>query len=139
MNINELVIEAYKNACEKGWHDIARSPLEAHALIHSEIGEATEAARDDRPAIYQNAIFIDGEVPPYTHEVFVPPDGLQTPIGGLAWNVESKPEGEAIELADAVIRIADYFGERGWDLEQAIKLKMAYNKIRSHRHGNKKY
>ena len=50
-----------------------------------------------------------------------------------------KPEGEAVELADAVIRIADWCGHKGWDLEKALRLKMEYNKIRSYRHGNKKY
>lgn len=48
-----------------------------------------------------------------------------------------KPEGEAIELADAVIRIADYFGAMGWSLENMIKTKMAYNETRPHRHGGK--
>ena len=46
-----------------------------------------------------------------------------------------KPEGEAVELADAVIRIADYFGYMGWNLEDVINCKMAYNETRPHRHG----
>jgi len=50
-----------------------------------------------------------------------------------------KPEGEQIELADAVIRIMDYFGYKNWDLESTIKLKMSYNETRPYRHGNKKY
>jgi len=50
-----------------------------------------------------------------------------------------KPEGEAVELADAVIRIADYFGHMGWDLEEVVKAKMAYNETRPHRHGDKKF
>jgi len=48
-----------------------------------------------------------------------------------------KPEGEAIELADAVIRIMDYCEFVGIDLEQAIQLKHEYNKTRPYRHGNK--
>lgn len=35
-----------------------------------------------------------------------------------------------VELADAVIRIADYCGKYGYDLEGAILEKMAYNRIR---------
>jgi NTP pyrophosphatase (non-canonical NTP hydrolase) len=50
---------------------------------------------------------------------------------------DGKPEGEAIELADAAIRIMDYFESRGWDLEEAIRLKSEYNKTRPYRHGGK--
>jgi len=52
---------------------------------------------------------------------------------------DGKPEGEAVELADAIIRIADYFGQRGWNLEEIISKKMEYNKTRPHRHGDKKH
>jgi hypothetical protein len=50
---------------------------------------------------------------------------------------DGKPEGEAAELADAVIRVMDYFEARGWDLEATIAIKHAYNKERSYRHGGK--
>jgi NTP pyrophosphatase (non-canonical NTP hydrolase) len=46
-----------------------------------------------------------------------------------------KPEGVLTELADAVIRIADMCGYRGWDLEDAIIKKMKYNETRPHKHG----
>ena len=49
-----------------------------------------------------------------------------------------KPEGIAIELADTVIRIMDYFGYMGWNLETAISIKHKYNIERPFKHGGKK-
>lgn len=49
-----------------------------------------------------------------------------------------KPEGIPIELADVVIRIMDYCGYAGIDLETALMQKIEYNKTRPYRHGNKK-
>ena len=278
MTITELVKQAFENAKEKGWHDEERSPLEYHALIHSEISEATEEARKGSPSVYQIqkdyeevkvasglSFFIskcdvehvmrhkwyvgsgqyvrrttddmslhryilspeDNEL--VDHENLNPLDNrrdnlrvctkqqnqqnqgssknkrfkgiyyhkqnknwcarithnykcktigsfkteikaakaydeaakkyfgdfayLNFPeinfkedvLGNVvepnndSWDKSIKPEGELIELADAVIRIFDYAGAKGWDLEEAIKLKMTYNKTRSHRHGGKKY
>ena len=48
-----------------------------------------------------------------------------------------KPEGVAVELADAVIRIADLCGHLGIDLEEVIEIKMAYNEGRPYKHGKK--
>lgn len=42
--------------------------------------------------------------------------------------IDEKPEGELIELADVLIRIADYCGFKGWDLEKAVQIKLDYNK-----------
>lgn len=50
-----------------------------------------------------------------------------------------KPNGEAVELVDTIIRIADYFGHKEWDLEAIMTAKLKYNKTRPYRHGNKKY
>ena len=48
-----------------------------------------------------------------------------------------KPEGAAVELADAVIRIADLCGHLGIDLDAVIEEKMAYNADRPYKHGNR--
>lgn len=48
-------------------------------------------------------------------------------------------KGEEVELADAVIRIFDYAGKRGFDLGNAILEKMAYNLARAdHKPENRK-
>ena len=48
-----------------------------------------------------------------------------------------KPEGYAVELADAIIRICDLCGDMNVDLEKVIELKMEYNASRPYRHGKK--
>ena len=111
MQIKELIQEAHDTAIEKGWWDLPdRNVPELLALIHSEVSEALEAYRD--VGIEQlDKVWYD--------------------------NANKKPEGVTIELADVLIRIADLCGEFNLDLEQALTEKMAYNKTRSYRHGNK--
>lgn len=53
------------------------------------------------------------------------------------WLDQKKPEGELVELADAVIRILDYCAYRGWDLEAAMTLKHTFNANRPYKHGGK--
>ena len=48
-----------------------------------------------------------------------------------------KPEGVPIELADVIIRVCDMCAYLGIDLDQAVQVKMAYNKTRPHKHGRK--
>ena len=54
-----------------------------------------------------------------------------------AYVANSKPEGCATELADAVIRILDLAEILGLDLASAIDAKMLYNHTRPFKHGNK--
>lgn len=51
--------------------------------------------------------------------------------------VDGKPEGGAIEVADAIIRLLEMAEARGWDIEYAMVIKHSYNLTRPHRHGGK--
>ena len=51
----------------------------------------------------------------------------------------AKEEDVAEELADCCIRIFDYCGARGIDLQKAITRKIQKNRKRPYKHGNKKF
>lgn len=60
------------------------------------------------------------------------------------WFVESKetpgvqkPEGIPVEIADALIRLLEWCGSNGIDVEAVLRVKMDYNKSRPFRHGGK--
>ena len=53
------------------------------------------------------------------------------------WVKDGKPEGYAVELADCIIRILDYAGHEGVDMEKLVRKKHEYNKTRPYRHGRK--
>ncbi len=113
----------YRWAKTKGWWDKPREKGTMIALMHSELSEALEEIRDNRPPIYKTK-------PGYPGWRLMPtdPEFEKTKV---------KPEGEAIELADLVIRVLDYCAHYGIDLGRAIHLKMAYNEQRPYRHGGK--
>lgn len=107
------IARAHATSRSKGFWDDGVDPKcipEKLCLIHSEVSEALEAYRDgvDPSEIYT----IDGRT-------------------------ESKAEGIAAELADAVIRIWDLCGALDIPLDAAIEVKMAYNERRSHKNGGK--
>lgn len=122
MNINEMVARAHDNAVKHGFWE---SPLEfgtAIALVHTELSEALEEMRAGnriRPGSPTPMKYYSG-------------GGY---VADKPTKCSTKPEGVAVELADAVIRIADLCGHLGIDLESAIAEKMAYNEGREYKHG----
>lgn len=108
MQLNPLVERAHAMAVEKGWWEDGDRPWrEIFMLVVSEVAEATEEARRSRPAIYKTYHDDSGNAhycPPGTPG-FAPP---------------SKPEGEAIELADVCIRIFDWCGRTKTNLDAAL-------------------
>ena len=55
----------------------------------------------------------------------------------LIWDNNGKPDGVAVEMIDCVIRILDWCGHEGIDVQNVIKTKHEYNKKRPYKHGKK--
>lgn len=53
------------------------------------------------------------------------------------WMDGDKPCGFPSELADVIIRVLDMSAALGIDIEKEVTQKLAYNKTRPYRHGNK--
>lgn len=118
--LNELSTAIHANAVAKGWWEDDRPFTEIIALIHSEVSEALEEYRN-------------GHEP---NEVYASHKDAQACSPPCAPGL--KPEGVPIELADVIIRILDYAGYTGMDIDSAVERKMAYNATRPHRHGGKR-
>lgn len=111
--LNELAKEVYEIAKEHGWHEQERPFSEVIALCHSELSEALEEYRNDREMLYYNHVWENYEF-------------------------HKKPEGIAVEMIDCIIRILDWCGENGIDVDHLIREKIEFNRTRPYRHGNKK-
>lgn len=87
---------------------------EMMALAMSELGEAVEEDRSGRPPVW-----------------FEPANG-----DGIR-----KPEGSAVEIADAIIRLLDTANvlllDSHWSIGDVVALKMAYNTTRPYKHGKR--
>lgn len=111
MTVNEFAKEVHENAVAHGWWETARSFPEVAALIHSEVSEALEEWRDGNPAIY-GCCGIPGAVCEFE--------------GACDKDEKTgtcKPEGVAVELCDAIIRILDYLAYMGVDVEAVLMAK----------------
>lgn len=56
----------------------------------------------------------------------------------MVWIDGAKPEGIAVEMVDCIIRILDYLGKEGIDVEEVLRMKHEYNVTRPYRHGGKR-
>ena len=101
MNLNELSKEIHQNAVDHGFWDEERDFGEIIALCHSELSEALEEARAGKPMFYFKSYYS--------------PAGYEIYTDMSEWHGE-KPEGIAVELADCVIRILDWFGYKNKNL-----------------------
>ena len=110
----EWAKEIHENAVAHGWWEEDRTIGEICALIHSELSEALEEARAARPMMYVMDEY-NGEY-------------IQNP----KYFGAKKPEGIAVELADAVIRVLDWMAYCGQEYrldyveEQGERLAAGY-------------
>lgn len=149
MNLNDLSKQVHA-ANEKWWQNIEtgepikRNRGELLALIHSEISECLEGERKSKPVIC-----------PHCKSDRTKHKGLDLDAGHIwfclacnrehvgpspkkVWMMDDKlldRRMAEVELVDALIRILDYAGAYGYDLQGAFLEKMLYNKSRpDHQH-----
>jgi hypothetical protein len=110
-HIDNLQRRIHEQAVAKGWWNQPRDVPHCLALIHSELSEALEDYRMSTP---------------------------QDP--NLCYEIEGKPGGILVELADAMIRILDLAEHIAPSVSfgRILLDKMAYNATRPHRHGGKR-
>lgn len=125
--LNELAKDFHANAQAHGWWENPKTFGEIIALCHSELSEALEEFRNNKPFLYKSTPHGDCQE-----------NCARCKHSELYRNNVCKPEGVAIELADCIIRILDYCAYAEIDIDEAIRIKHDFNKTRPYKHGNKK-
>ena len=122
--LNDLAKEIHDNAKAHGWYDQKRSFGEIVALCHSELSEALEEYRSGKPMAY-----------------YYPETPCKCNLNAYATDLDKwhgeKLEGIATEMIDCLIRILDWCGSEGIDVDKLVRLKHEYNKSRPYKHGGK--
>ena len=132
MTVNEFAKAVHENAVAHGWYDGGISFPEIAVMVHAEISEAVEEYREGNPLVYGTCAIAGAEC---KYSGVCDRDGEP---GGGEKEGPCKPEGVAVELCDAVMRIFDYLAYMGVDIEAVLEAKYAYNTGRPYRHGGKK-
>lgn len=116
--LNDLAKKVHGLNVAKGFYDEQPTKDRQIMLVVGELAEAHEATRKGKTA--------------HKDFVSVATGSLEADKGDFELYVKDTEEDE---IADAVIRLLDYCGNRGIDLDAHINLKLAYNQSRPYRHG----
>lgn len=133
MKLNEFAAEVHALAVEKGWWENAPTFPEVITMIHCELSEAVQEYRDGKPPVYYSCFNVAANGGFCGGKEMVECD---FEFENCPYRDE-KPEGVAVELADAILRILDYCAFAGIDIESVLETKHEYNKGREYRHGGK--
>lgn len=119
--LNNLAKDIHTDNVLKGFYDKPREIGTTLMLVVSELSEALEA---DRKRLYNNSgTLLPDRIPSVKSEKF------------KDWFEKNIKDTVNDEIADAIIRLLDFCAWQGIDIDRHIKLKLAYNKMRPHRHG----
>ncbi len=134
--LNDLAIQIYDSASEKGWHDKPVAFGDCITNIHAELSEAWEEYRHGKAlnktyyTCKLDGTNEDSECTDDVHECY-----FRTGDEDIC--EKAKPEGIPSELADVIIRVLDACHMYEIDIDKIIAEKMDYNKTRSYKHGGK--
>ncbi len=124
-DLNKLAKQFNKYTHEKGFWE---NPKENGTMLMLMVGELAEACEADRKNHHADTSYIDRMIEEgYTWE-----DSELSFKTAFERDIKDSFEDE---LADAIIRILDFVGEKNIDIEKHMELKMAYNKTRPYKHG----
>ena len=123
--LNKATKDLHQFQLDAGFDD--SNIIQRLMLVHSEISEAFEAYRKDKYANKLDMYHLDLDYFDGTLEAW-----KEKFEEGIKDTMED-------EIADAIIRLLAFCGENDIDIEKHIALKMAYNEMRGHKYGGKKF
>lgn len=106
MSMNKFAQEVHQNAVAHGWWDDPRTFGEIISLCHSELSEALEELRAGRGMVWYACTEGTPEHPCNPKDIY---DCEMSGQEASCAYRSAKPEGIAVELADCIIRVLDYW------------------------------
>lgn len=133
--LDEIAERIHANAAAHGfWPHEGRNFGEMMPLVHSEVSEALEEFRVHG---YDDPIYVPVHKQGCDHSG----DGLTEPKRDDCGHPDCKPEGVAVELVDAIIRLLDTLHHvrqidgGSFSIDELVERKMTYNEGRPFKHG----